>query len=277
MTNPERKVRLKPAIREGQVVHVIGCGGIGSPVARGVSLLLSTIGLAGVRSAEVEAGLGRDQAQVGANSILNLIDGDSYSVANQQRVLCRLGPKASNLRADLLHHLTDSALTIIAIDDFVTPANVASLIQEDSICLLCVDSHASRQLVHSHLCRLKSGLLISGGNDAVEEDGTGGSYGNVLVHIRRNGADVVGPITRFHPEIEVPDDKLPTDLSCSEQIFSQPQIMATNQAVASAMISTLVLALSGNLTYAELALDVAQARMTPVQPLGSSVGFVAET
>ncbi|HEY2951716.1 MAG TPA: hypothetical protein VGK40_03980, partial [Verrucomicrobiae bacterium] len=58
-------------------------------------------------------------------------------------------------------------------------------------------------------------------------------------------------------------DKLPTDKSCTELITSVPQILFANLTVATCMLNTLLLHLSGALHYSELAFDIADGLMRP--------------
>jgi hypothetical protein len=116
--------------------------------------------------------------------------------------------------------------------------------------------------------------LISGGNDGVEvetEDGNKrGPYGNVQVYVKHDGEDTTPQLTRYHPEIMEPADKLPSDLSCAELAQSgAPQLLFTNLAVASAICNAAWLLMCDALHYAELALDIGDGAMQPLPlPLG---------
>jgi len=134
--------------------------------------------------------------------------------------------------------------------------------------LLCVEIHATRKLVADHCAVLADVCLISAGNDGVGEDGAGriqrGTYGNVQVHVRQHGSDRSPALTAHHPEIANPSDVLPTDVSCSEAIFSTPQILFTNLATASALLNAFLLEISGARGYNELCFDIAEGRMQPL-------------
>ncbi len=135
--------------------------------------------------------------------------------------------------------------------------------------LLCVDNHATRRTVSRRVSALCDALLISGGNDGVGADSSGtarhGTYGNVQIHVRSAGADLTPSLERFHPEIATPADRSPAELACTELLASTPQILFTNLAAASAILNALLLALSGELHYPELAFDIRAGRMRPIE------------
>jgi hypothetical protein len=254
MTNhtlPRNRI-LEPRLPEDASVKLIGLGGVGSIVARYGALFLASLG----------------------DARLVLIDGDTFEPSNASRMFFgACGNKAMVTRDELLPRFTESGLSLIAIEEYVTPDNCGRLIQEGDLVLLTVDNHATRKLVSDHCARLRDVCLFSGGNDGVVPDGSGttrrGTYGNVQIYQRRDGQDISPPLTHHHPEIEQPADRLPTDRSCTELVLSVPQILFTNLAVAGALLNALWLHLSGALHYGEVAFDIADALMRPVTLLGS--------
>jgi hypothetical protein len=130
-----------------------------------------------------------------------------------------------------------------------------------------VDNHVTRKLVNDHCAKLKNICLISGGNDGVGKDSSGavrrGTYGNVQIYVRRGGRDLTPSLSEYHPEIANPKDKHPADLNCTELVVSKPQILFANLAVASAMLNTLLLYLSGKTHYGELSFDIAEGLSRP--------------
>ncbi len=253
MTIPaDRNQPITPKPTDNISVKVIGLGGVGSIAARYGAIFL---------------------AALDCPSRLVLVDGDAFEPRNSERMLfSNTGNKAITVRDDLLPRFTHSRLSLVAIPEYVTESNVGRLIQENDIVLLAVDNHATRKLVASHCAgHLNNVVLISGGNDGIEELPDGrrrrGTYGNCQVHIRRDGRDVSPSLMRYHPEIENPADKLPTDQSCSDLMMHVPQILFTNLAVASAMLSALWLHLSDSLRYGEVAFDIAEGAMRVVLPL----------
>jgi len=248
MTAVGRGQLLQPHLPDNASIKLIGLGGVGQIVARYSAVFLASLG------GEVR---------------LVLIDGDRFEPANAGRMLFgSCGNKAVVTKEQLLPHFTDSTLTILAIDEYLTADNIGRLIQEGDILVLSVDNHATRRLVDSHCARLREICLISGGNDGIGTDPAGvfrrGTYGNTQVHIRRDGRDLSPPLSWHHPEIETPADRLPTEQSCTDIVASMPQILFANLAVASAMLNTLWLYLCGALHYGELSFDIADGLMRPV-------------
>ncbi|MBI2926279.1 MAG: ThiF family adenylyltransferase [Verrucomicrobia bacterium] len=247
---------LQPELPANTSVKLIGLGGVGSIVARYAAMFL--------------ASLRRDARLV-------LIDGDTFEPGNATRMFFgSCGNKAVVTRDELLPRFADSCLTLLAIEEYLTPENISRLLQNGDLLLLAVDNHATRRLVNDFCAtQLADVCLISGGNDGVEQPADGparrGTYGNVQVFLRRAGADCTPSLDRYHPEIAQPSDHLPTDKSCTELIASVPQILFTNLTVAAAMLNTLWLHLCGALHYSELAFDIADGLMRPV-PLPAPKG-----
>jgi hypothetical protein len=240
---------LAPVFQPGQSFKLIGLGGVGSIVARYVAVFLASL----LRE-------GR----------LVLIDGDAFEERNSSRMLFpRLGNKADVVRAELELALERSLLALESIPEYLTEESAARLIQEGDVVLLCVDNHATRRTVGRRVSELRDAVLISGGNDGVGPDPAGtvhqGTYGNVQIHVRDRGRDLTPPLERFHPEIASPADRSPADLGCAALLASTPQLLFTNLATASAMANALLLALSGQLHYPELAFDIRAGRMRPIE------------
>jgi molybdopterin/thiamine biosynthesis adenylyltransferase len=213
-------------------VKVIGLGGVGGIVARYSALFL---------------------AASGQPTLMYLIDGDKFEPTNASRMFFgACGNKARVVTKELLPRLKHSRLGVLAVREYIRPDNIKGLIREGDIVLLCVDNHATRKLVSDHCRTLKRVTLISGGNDGIEK-GRRGTYGNVHV----------GDLTKFHPEIANPKDKMPHELSCTDLVISTPQILYANLAVASAICNTLLLHLSNKLHYSELCFDIADGLMRP--------------
>jgi ketopantoate reductase len=237
------------------VVRIIGLGGIGGIVSRYTAIFLASLNL------EIN---------------LLLVDGDEFEPKNAARMLFSgCGNKAEVVRAELLEHFVDSKLTIVAVDQMITRENIAELLPGgvNEIILLCVDNHQARKLI-SDYCEGRDGFagvndicLISGGNDGVGEDSSGtvrrGSYGNVQIHIRRDGKNVSPSLTEHHPEIREPAQ--PTgDVHCTDIIESIPQLLFTNLTAASAICNTMWLYLCNAIRYSELGFDIVDATMRPL-------------
>ncbi len=248
---PNAPIAVSPVLAEGETIKLVGAGGVGGVVARyGVLFVRSLCDKQGTSARWV------------------IIDGDAFEDRNRNRMLFRaLGKKAEVLRDELLTFVADSRLTLMAINEHVTHENIARLMHDGDIIILAVDNNATRKLVSDYCdTRLQRFCLISGGNDGVGPDPSGrvlrGTYGNCQVFLR--GTLESPSLTRYHPEIEHPDDRLPSDLHCTEAAVSQPQILFANLAAASAMLNALWLYLAGALHYSELAFDIADGLMRPI-------------
>lgn len=238
------KEPLKPEIPDDATFKIIGLGGVGGPIARGLAIFL---------------------AASNKPTRLVLIDGDSFEPSNATRMIFGdCGNKAEVIRKELLPRFNSSSMELSSVEEFVTPENIDRLIREQDVVLLAVDNHATRKLVSDHCGRLKNVCLISGGNDGVE-NGKRGTFGNVQVYLRKDGTDATFSLTAMHPEIDNPKDKNPADQSCTDLIKSVPQILFTNLTVASSMLNTLFLELAGKRQYEELVFDIAEGLMRPVK------------
>jgi len=239
---------LRPCVPENTTIKLIGLGGVGSIVARYLTTFL---------------------ASLGGPARLVFIDGDSFEIANASRMIFgRCGNKAAVMRDELIERLGDSPLSLETIEDYVTPDNLSQLIQNGDILVLTVDNHATRKVVNDHCATLERCCLVSGGNDGVGKDASGrvrrGTYGNVQIYVRDAGVDLTPSLAEHHPEIASPADALPTEQSCHELLASVPQILFVNLTVAAAILNTLLLHLSGALSYGEVAFDVAEGLMRPI-------------
>ena len=248
---------LTLAIPRDLTIKVLGIGGTGGIVSDYVALWLNILASTHARS----------------SIRLVLLDGDVFEPANTRMHFSAYGNKAIVKRDELRSRLGErlGGLLIDAVDQFVSPENIAQLLHEDDVVLLCVDSHASRKLVSDYFgSRIRNGVLISAGNDGVGPDTGGqvlrGTFGNCQIYIRREGEDRSPALDRYHPEIADPADKLPTDKACTDLVASVPQLLFANFWAAASMLSTLYLALceSGALKYSELVFDFAEGIVRPV-------------
>lgn len=238
---------LKPELPENTSIKIIGLGGVGSIVARYLSIFLAA------QQKEYR---------------LVLIDGDSFEPGNATRMIFGShGNKAEVVRDELLTRFQDTKLSIVAVPEYITLANIAQLIKNQDIVFLCVDNHSTRKLVSDSVYWWDASLVfISGGNDGVSEKRSG-TFGNAQFYQIVKGKDITPSLVKYHPEIANPADKHPEDKSCTELVVSTPQILFTNLAVASAMLNTFFLHCCGALNYCELAFDIAEGKMRPTMPL----------
>jgi molybdopterin/thiamine biosynthesis adenylyltransferase len=224
-------------------VKLIGCGGIGGHLA---------VNLCHFLHAE------RHAAHV------TLVDGDAYEARNLARMrFSSFDNKAVVMARDLATAFGDF-LCVEPRPAYVTPDNVGSIVVEQDFVFLAVDNHATRRLVDERCAALDDVVLISGGNDGLD-DGQEGTYGTVHV-VRRSAGVKLGPrLVELHPEIADPSDRLPTELGCEALAESGgSQLLFTNLAVASAMLNAFYAAWRGRLGYAEVYLDIVKNRVVPV-------------
>jgi hypothetical protein len=226
-------------------IKVIGLGGVGSILVRYLALFLRSLG----RSIR-----------------LVLIDGDAFEPANGGRMLfSKLGNKARILASQTIQELGPGSLvTVVPIDQFVPPDNVADLIEDGDIVFLCVDNHATRKVGGEHVQTLSRVALFSGGNDGVDPPAKRGSYGNAQVYLR-DGHDLTFPITKLHPEIQNPKEDHVPKVDCLRLAASQPQILFANMMVASVLLSSFFAAsCCGNIVAHEYCFDIVDGWMSPL-------------
>ncbi len=192
----------------------------------------------------------------GGKARVTLIDGDRFERANAYRqAFNRLGNKAEVKAQELAQEFEN--LSLRATPEFVTEENAARLIRAGEVIFLMVDNHASRKLVSDHAATLPEITLISGGNDFVD--------GNVQVYVRREGRNLTPSLSRYHPEIALPQDRHPATLSCEELMAAgEPQLLFTNLMVAALMLNAFYAWSRDRLTYSEVYLDILENLTRPV-------------
>jgi hypothetical protein len=237
--------KLIVTLPEEVTVKVVGLGGVGCAILPHLAVFLRSTGKL-VR--------------------LVLIDGDEFeALSNSKRMIFHeVGNKAEVKGKEVRQTLGDACdVTTVAIPEYITKENIERLIRPGDIVFLCVDNHPTRKLVSDHIGQLTDALLISGGNEGVDQPHERGTYGNVQVYLRRNGKDLTVPLGKFHPEIARPTGKMPTEMDCIEMAFSMPQVLFTNIAVSTYMLGTFYALLCGKLTYQEVKFDILEGRAMP--------------
>jgi molybdopterin/thiamine biosynthesis adenylyltransferase len=180
--------------------------------------------------------------------VLVLVDGDAYEPDNRTRQVFPESAIGTN-KAEALAEVY-RGLTVQAVADYLTEANVATVIRDGDAVLLAVDNHWTRFLVDRHIAGLPEVTLISGGNDETD--------GNVQLVRRRNGEFVDGSLAEIHVEIgRATEAEFAARNGCERQIEERPQLVVTNLMVASAMLNCLWAVLErGSVSYSEVYLDV---------------------
>lgn len=194
------------------------------------------IGLGGICEGYLPHLLLLQQTKVVRASHILLVDGQAFRPHNRERQHFGVERSKATERCDLWGKIYPD-LPLESLDQYVTPKNVAQIVLEGSIVLLSPDNQATRKLVSDHAETLDNLLLLSGENDGIRpEEGRLGFEGSVVVHWRVQGQNRTPPITRYHPEIREPDDRLPSELGCLELAQrGEPQLLATNLLVGHAM------------------------------------------
>ena len=179
---------------------------------------------------------------------VTLIDGDDFEPRNRDRQAdLEVGNKAEEMAKVLTEQWGE--LIFDAVPSYVSSENVISVVREGDIVFLCVDNHATRRLVSDRCQELQDVLIISGGNEFTD--------GNIQVNWRRGGEELTMPIANeFHPEILFPRDKNPAERGCDEIVESAPQLLLTNNAVATLMLNAFYAFLEGRLDYDEVYIDM---------------------
>lgn len=221
------------------------------------------IGLGGIGTIAAEY-LSRFLMASGPTTPLCLVDGDTYEEHNRARMRFESCDNKAVATSRELTYQAQGLLRILPTPAYVSAANIYTIVQEDDCTLLCVDNHATRKLVSDHCQTLRTVALFSGGNDGVDESHTG-TFGNVQAMIRQDGHNLTNALTTYHPEIANPADRRPDEEGCDDLQPTVPQLLFTNLAVASAMLSTLHTWLQGRLTYEELYLDILTGRAVPLR------------
>lgn len=170
------------------------------------------------------------------NVEVTLIDGDTFEERNRDRQeFDDIGPKATITAQE--YRGKYPRLMFWDNPVYVGEHNVVQLIREDDIVVLCVDNHATRKLISDRAEELNNITVISGGNDWTD--------GNVLTHIRRDGANLTPPLAnKYHPEIVNPLDENPADIQekaegCAALVIGEPQLLITNNYIAANMLAAL--------------------------------------
>jgi len=219
-----------------RTVTLVGCGGVGSWLAEAVARYL---------------------ASLPQPPNLVIVDGDAYSRENAARQ--RIGPQdiGVNKAIAIARRLSSilPELSIKPVDRFLGERNAAEIIGEESLTIAAPDNHATRLAISRRCQRLRNGAAVFAGNEMVD--------GAVQVYVRRNGRELQPPPERYHPEIAMPRDRSPAEMSC-EEIAARPgggQVIFANFTVAAIALNVVYALLHGRVpTYTDVFVDVEQNR-----------------
>lgn len=169
-----------------------------------------------------------------------IFDGDKYEQKNAKRQFVPNGgeyPVNQNKAEATVDALSKQypELRFRAITDYLNETNT-NLIKNGDILLIGVDNDKSRKLVSDIAIDLDNIAVISGGNDY--------DTGDVLMYHRRDGQELLEPLTTL-PQIAEPDDHHP-DEGCDLLTESTPQLSITNASVAAKMRDMLYSYLENN-------------------------------
>lgn len=217
------------------------------------------VGLGGIGSHLVEP-LARFLAPQPDPPQLVLVDGDTFSRSNLKRQRATEHDLGQNKACVHAHRLLSEfpALTVTACEQYLDEHTSHTIITEQACVFSCVDNHATRKLLSDAVSGLRTGLLLSAGNDLHD--------GNMQVFLRRNGRNLTPPLDRYHREIAFPQDANPARLSC-EELSRQPEtaqvIMANLTAAALLLNAYYTLTCIEHVEYAEVYFDIAKNAANP--------------
>jgi molybdopterin/thiamine biosynthesis adenylyltransferase len=220
-------------------IKVIGAGGIGGHLLEPLSRYLS---------------YSEDSIEI------TVYDGDRYEERNRER---QRFSSCENKAAHTVEKLKEEfpKIHFRSKGEYLTSDNIIPAIREKDVVFLCVDNHATRKLVSDRCQELDNVTLINGGNDYTD--------GNVIVYIRKNGQDVTKSLTALHPKIAAPTDKNPgmitasERLGCEQEAVTNPQLLFTNLAIASAMCNCYYAWENDKINFEQVYLDIVSQRMRP--------------
>lgn len=219
-------------------IKIIGVGGIGGYLIEPLSRYLNHT------QNEVE---------------VTVYDGDTYEEKNKNRQRFSLYENKAQHTVKILKD-EFPRIHFRFKSEYLTDKNVISAIRENDVVFLCVDNHATRKLVSDRCEELDNVTLISGGNDYTD--------GNVIVYIRKDANDVTKSPTQLHSKIANPTDENPglkkqERSGCEEESVSNPQLLFTNLAIASAMCNCYYAWENNKVNFEQVYLDIATQRMRP--------------
>lgn len=220
---------------------------------------IKVIGAGGIGGYLIEP-LARYLSHSQDNCEITVIDGDNFEEKNKERQRFKaLENKANHTVACLKEEFPQVHFRSKA--EYVTPDNIITTIRENDVVFLGVDNHATRKLVSDRCEELDNVTLISGGNDYTD--------GNVIYFQRRDGVNVTKPPTALYSKIAKPEDKNPGTFTeqerqgCQREAETNPQLLFTNLAIASAMLNCYYAHEQGKANFEQVYVDILTQRSRP--------------
>lgn len=194
-------------------VKVIGLGGIGGYLLPPLCRVLN-YGSAAFSIGEIE---------------LVLIDGDQYDEQDRDgQPFWELGNKATVAAKYVEQEF--SKLKAAARPIYLDENNAGLLIEEGDLVFLCVDNHKTRRMVSRHCEGTANNVVVISSAIAFRD-------GSVQVFIRKDGRNLTDPLdSLFHPEIQYPTDKHPSEAK-DEKAVCRPQLLIANNMAAALMLN----------------------------------------
>ena len=192
-------------------VALVGCGGIGWHLAEPVARTLNA-------SSQTE------------DHKLFLVDGDSIEAGNMERQYFQgaVGKGKASVLAERLGSMFPD-IEIVPVGAFVNPETLRfhrDMWFNSGIMILAgVDNNASRAFLEDEAAKVKSVVLVLGGNDETS--------GQASMYVRRNGRELSPRITTWTPELRQTDGKMPGMGTC--QRSGSVQSATANRAAALCM------------------------------------------
>lgn len=217
-------------------IYIIGCGGIGSNVAKPLAKFL---------------GYHRDTTKDTSPLNIVLIDGDYVEKKNLSRqsfIYGDLGKNKAQITAEDLESSVElSNAKISSVNVYLKPENIAEVIEDDSVLFVGVDNYITRRIIEEHTKVLNNVVIFFGANEYDD--------GDVNIVIKENNKYLTPLLTEKHPEVLV-KDRFPDEVGCEEAAKSAPQIIPTNLMAANLMLGAFYSWISKKIDYHEVFFNV---------------------
>jgi molybdopterin/thiamine biosynthesis adenylyltransferase len=219
-------------------VILVGLGGVGSNLFHALQRFLGTLE---------------------SKPALTIIDGDTVERSNLARQAFGTNdvtlPKVKALQAQI----RGSQIDIFSVDSHLNDGNIGC-IADETLVISAVDNHSTNKMIQDHCLTLDNVVYICGTGHLTN--------GNVLTFARREGKNLLPPITEFHPEIADPQDRHPDEPSCMATADEgSPQLISTNVTGATVILQLVSSLYKGEAIPADVFYDVARFKMSPIGPV----------